>query len=118
MSDAQKPRPTRPLPKPVGLTRQALAILGLLILLTTLAWTSPFQTQPTPSPTNSTSGQIVATTAPNLLATPSATPLPEEWLQSYRNTNEVVLVGVLLVLIVVIGTFSAVRRANRKGPVH
>jgi len=114
MSNANKNQPTRPKLKPSGLTHQALAILGLLFLLTTLAWSSPFQIQSTQTPP---AGQVL-TAQPGATVTPSVTPLPEEWLQSYRNTNEVVLVGVLLVLIVVIGTFNAVRRANRKSPAH
>jgi len=114
MPNPRKPSQTRSSRRPAGVTRQALAVLGLLILLTALAWTSPFQTQPPPTPANITA--LAAT--PDGTLTPSATPLPEEWLQSYRNTNEVVLVGVLLVLIVVIGTFGAIWRANRKRPAH
>jgi cbb3-type cytochrome oxidase subunit 3 len=44
--------------------------------------------------------------------TPTITPLPEEWLQNAHQTDGIALGGTILVLIILIGTISALFRKN------
>ena len=100
--------------KPSWLNQQTAWILFvLLILFTTLAWSKPIpnkqlrQNQPIQNQENTPT--INGDTSP----TPSPSPLPEEWVQNSENTNDIVLVGVLLVLIVVGGTYNAIRQSKK-----
>ena len=85
----------------------------LLVLFTTLAWSEPFPdkqfTQNQPLQTQENTPTINGEISP----TPSPSPLPEEWIQNSENTNDIVLVGVLLVLIVVGGTYNAIRQSKK-----
>lgn len=81
-------------------------IFGLIILsmLLMAAWSSSdpginHYKKPTRTP--------VVTTIPG-----TPTPYPEEIVKNQEQTNEIVLVGVFLVLIVVGGTFSIISRKN------
>ena len=45
--------------------------------------------------------------------TPTPTPLPQEWIENSENTNDVVLVGVLLVVVVIGGTYRAIQQSRK-----
>jgi len=101
-------------PKPSWMNQQTvLIILVLLVLLTALAWSEPQPNKQFPE------GQLLQSTEntpaiPEIIsATPTPTSLPDEWIQNSENTNDIVLVGVLLVLIVVGGTYNAIRQSKK-----
>lgn len=47
-------------------------------------------------------------------ATRTPTSLPEEWLENHNQTDGVVFAGVILVLIVVVGTLTTISRKEHK----
>ncbi len=97
-------------PKPAWLNQQmVLIILVLLVLFTTLAWSKPITHNLFPD-NSLQSLQITPTVGSRTPPTPSPSPLPQEWIQNSENTNDIVLVGVLLVLIVIGGTYHAIRQ--------
>ncbi len=49
-----------------------------------------------------------------LNTTPTITPLPQEWLMNAHQTDGIALGGTILVLIIVIGTISAILQRNNK----
>jgi hypothetical protein len=85
-----------------------IIIISLLILVliggcTTSHRATPVKNLTTPPPQS--------TLAQTIKITPTPTPdLPPNWDDSGEQTNGIVLVGVLLVMIVVIGTYSGIRR--------
>jgi hypothetical protein len=86
-------------------------IISLLILVLIGGCTTSRRASPdknlTP-PSQSTLVQKIKITS-----TPTPTPdLPPNWDDSGEQTNGIVLVGILLVMIVVIGTYSGIRRPS------
>ena len=90
-----------------------LIVLVLLVLLTTLAWSKPFSNQPHREKQFLQSMESTVTVVDETLTTPTPSPLPDEWIQNSENTNDILLVGVLLVLIVVGGTYNAIRQTKK-----
>jgi hypothetical protein len=87
-----------------------IIIISLLIVVLIGGCTTSRRASPgknlNPPPSQSTLAQKIKITS-----TPTPTPdLPPNWDDSGEQTNGIVLVGVLLVMIVVIGTYSGIRR--------
>jgi len=101
-------------PKPSWMNQQmVLIILVLLVLLTALAWSEPQPNKQFPEGQLLQSAENTPTIPEIISATPTPTSLPDEWIQNSENTNDIVLVGVLLVLIVVGGTYNAIRQSKK-----
>ena len=90
--------------------RRFLAALAILVLfLLNAAWNAPYSSRP------SQPGRVAATRT--LSPTPSTsnlanTPSPEEILANRTQTNGVVIVGGIIVLVIVAGTFFVLRRKS------
>ncbi len=84
-----------------------IIIISLLMLVLIGGCTS--SRRPTPGKPLPPSPQSTLTQAIKITPTPTLD-LPPNWDDSGEQTNGIVLVGVLLVMIVVIGTYSGIRR--------
>jgi len=101
-------------PKPSWMNQQmVLIILVLLVLLTALAWSEPISNKQFSERQLLQPVENTPTISGEISATPTPTFLPDEWIQNSENTNDIVLVGVLLVLIVVGGTYNAIRQSKK-----
>jgi flagellar basal body-associated protein FliL len=103
-----------------------LIILGIALLMFTAAARSPLlslQTQTTPTPllvedqtsepvTNTTTGQAAEV---NLTETPEPSPTPfPDWAMTSKDTNGLLFAGILILLIITIGTLAAVTKKAPK----
>ncbi len=88
---------------PGKLSWQITVIAVVLIIFAVLVfWSSP-------SPVDSKSFQVQ-----QVQVTPTVTLLPDEWVENSRQTNGIALGGTILVLIVVVGTLSAILGKNSR----
>ena len=103
----------------------AAIFIGLVVFIT-LAWNKPLYHYPDQINKNF---QITAQPSSTLQAkspaletdtglTPSPTPLPQEWIENSENTNNIILVGVLLVVVVIGGTFRAILHNKQASPIE
>jgi len=88
-----------------------ICLAGLLVI--TAAWSiyTPGleSSQQTPSPT------VQPTVLPPGYVDPQAPRLlPEEWAENYRQTDGIILGGVVMVLVIVGGTLGTIRRKTNK----
>ncbi len=91
---------------------QKLALVVVMIIFLTLmilnevTYKNPAAATPTPS--------VIATTVvmEEGEGTITPTPLPQEWLENSELTTGIVLGGVLLVLIIFVGSLGAIRRGD------
>lgn len=105
MTKLKLPFPSLKPPKwPEWLDRRTLILLIIAtIFLITLSWSEPLQ-QPRQQKSSLTAS---ATLSPSLEDTPN---LPPEWEHNSEQTNGILFGGVILVLIIVIGSYSIMRR--------
>ncbi|NPV75588.1 MAG: hypothetical protein HPY59_04355 [Anaerolineae bacterium] len=105
MTRIKLPLPPLKLPQwPEWLDRRTLILLIIAtIFLMTLTWSEPLQ-QPNQPESSLAAG---ATLSPSPENTSS---LPPEWEHNSEQTNGILLGGVILVLIIVIGSYSVMRR--------
>ncbi|MCC6148249.1 MAG: hypothetical protein IT308_11870 [Anaerolineaceae bacterium] len=92
-----------PPPWPAWLDRRSLILLIIAaIFLLTLAWSEPL-------PKPSQPGKRAASLTPSINAQETSD-MPEEWKDNAEQTNGILLGGIILVSIIVIGSFSGMRR--------
>lgn len=107
MTRFKLPLPFLNFPKlPEWLDRRTLILLIIAtVFLMALTWSEPLQ-QPKTSKSGLAAG---ATLSPSPENTSS---LPPEWENNSEQTNGILFGGVVLVLIIVIGTYSVMRRGS------
>jgi len=94
-------------------------ILALILLLSSLLWSKPGTslaqaTSPTPAATGTAtlapSRTAIITLIPTVTLTPTLTPVPAEYIETPDQTTGILFGAVLLVIIILGGTFFILRR--------
>lgn len=95
--------------KPAWFSSPTLALLLVVIIFATMiAWREPLSGLSLAAPT--LEEEIFETTASPEFELKEPTPIPQEWEDNFEQTNGIIMGSVILVLIVVGGTLSAIRR--------
>ena len=94
---------------PVWFSAPVLAlVLVIAVFATMIAWREPLPGITPATPT--VEGEIHDATATPEFELKEPTPIPQEWQDNIEQTNGIIMGSVILVLIVVGGTLSAIRR--------
>lgn len=92
-----------------GFNAQKLALVAVTFIFLTLMILNEI-TYKIPAATPTPNITVTAAVMEESSGTVTPTPLPQEWLENSELTNGIVLGGVLLVLIIIVGTLGAIRR--------
>ena len=91
-----------------GSQRKILALLAILLFfLLTAAWSAPYSSRPA-QPFRTTPTHTLVPTHSNLVNTPSI----EELQANHSQTNGIAIMGGVIVLVIVAGTFFVLRRKS------
>ena len=96
------------------MTPPVMAVVALLVVFTISVSMDPRPAVPAVEAANPIlqSEKVQRPSQPRATRTPTS--LPEEWLENHKQTDGVVFAGVILVLIVVVGTLTTISRKEHK----
>ncbi len=99
---------------PGWMTPPVMAVVALLVVFTISVSMDPRPVVPAAEAANPVLQNEIAQRPAQPRATRTPTSLPEEWLENHNQTDGVVFAGVILVLIVVVGTLTTISRKEQK----
>jgi len=99
---------------PGWMTPPVMAVAALLLVFTISVSMDPRPAVPAAEAANPILQSEIAQRPSQPRATRTPTSLPEEWLENHNQTDGVVFAGVILVLIVVVGTLTTISRKEHR----